>query len=77
MVYRPDIDERLCFVLMPFQPPFNDHYQKIIKPAAADAELEALRADDIFGTVVIISDIGIRSGARAWSSLMLPTKTRT
>lgn len=57
MVYRPSIDERLCFVLMPFRDPFNDYYQKIIRPAASDAGLETLRADNIFGTGVIITDI--------------------
>ena len=57
MVYRPEIDERLCFVLMPFRQPFNDYYEKIIKAAAAGAGLEALRADDIFGNGIIITDI--------------------
>jgi chaperonin GroEL len=42
---------------MPFKEPFNQYYQKIIKVAVASIGLEALRADDIFGTNVIISDI--------------------
>jgi hypothetical protein len=33
MVYRP----KLCFVLMPFGRPFDSYYEKIIKPAAAEA----------------------------------------
>lgn len=57
MVYRPSIDERLCFVLMPFKEPFNSYYHQIIKQAAADSGLEALRADDVYGTGAIIRDI--------------------
>lgn len=57
MVYRPSIDDRLCFVLMPFREPFNQYYEQIIKPAAEDAGLEALRADAIYGTRSIIKDV--------------------
>ena len=57
MVYRPTIDDKLCFVLMPFQEPFNAYYEKIIKQAAADAGLDAMRGDDVYGTGVIIRDI--------------------
>ncbi|HXU35408.1 MAG TPA: chaperonin GroEL [Blastocatellia bacterium] len=57
MVYRPFVDEKLCFVLMPFQDFFDGCYEKIIKPAAVDAGLEAMRADDVYGIGVIIQDI--------------------
>lgn len=57
MVYRPSIDEKLCFVLMPFKDPFDGYYERIIKPAAAAAGLEAMRADDVYGIGVIIQDI--------------------
>jgi chaperonin GroEL len=60
MVYRPNIDEKLCFVLMPFRDPFHSYYQKIIKPAAADAGLATLRSDEIYSIKAIMSDIWVR-----------------
>ncbi len=57
MVYRPSIDDRLCFVLMPFGHPFDSYYEKIIKPAAEEAHLQVLRADGIYSTGSIIQDI--------------------
>lgn len=57
MVYRPSIDEKLCFVLMPFGDPFDSYFEKIIKPAAHDSHLDALRADGIYGTGSIIKDV--------------------
>jgi hypothetical protein len=61
MVYRPKIDQKLCFVLMPFGPPFDSYYQQIIKPAAKDAGLDTIRSDEIYSTKPIIQDI--------WSSI--------
>jgi len=60
MVYRPKVDDKLCFVLMPFGDPFDSYYQKIIRPAAADAGLATLRSDEIYSTKAIISDIWAR-----------------
>lgn len=57
MVYRPDLDENLCFVLMPFRDPFNGYYEDIIKPTVTSANLKPLRADEIYGTQPIIHDI--------------------
>ena len=57
MVYRPSVDQKLCFVLMPFGQPFDGYYQHVIKPAVKRAGLEALRADEIYGTKAIIQDI--------------------
>jgi hypothetical protein len=59
MVYRPDIDDGLCFFLMPFREPFNEYYKNIIKKAvrAARPGLEPKRADEIFGNKAIIRDI--------------------
>lgn len=57
MVYRPKIDSKLCFVLMPLREPFNSYYQKIIKPAAEKSGLAALRSDEIYSTKSIINDI--------------------
>jgi len=64
MVYRPKVDEKLCFVLMPFGHPFDSYYQKIIKPAANDAGLATLRSDEIYSTKAIINDIW----ARIWAA---------
>ncbi len=57
MVYRPKIDDKLCFVLMPFGPPFDDYYEHIIKKAVKDAGMDALRADEIYGTGSIMRDV--------------------
>jgi hypothetical protein len=42
---------------MPFGPPFDGYYQKIIKPSAGKAGLDALRSDEIYSTKAIIQDI--------------------
>jgi chaperonin GroEL len=57
LVYRPKVDEKLCFVLMPFGFPFDSYYQRIIKPAAVEAGLAALRSDEIHSTNSIVNDI--------------------
>lgn len=57
MVYRPSVDNRLCFVLMPFKEPFNSYYNQIIKGAVMEAGLDPLRGDEIYGTQAIIRDI--------------------
>src|SRR6266481_6363408 len=57
MVYRPKIDKKLCFVLMPFGSPYDGYYHKIIKPAADKAALDTLRSDEIYSTKAIIQDI--------------------
>jgi chaperonin GroEL len=57
MVYRPKVDDRLCFALMPFGNPFDSYYIKIIRPAAEEAGLATLRSDEIRGRQAIIKDI--------------------
>jgi chaperonin GroEL len=57
MVYRPKIDQKLCFVLMPFGALFDGYYQKIIRPAAEKAGLAAVRSDEVYSTKSIIQDI--------------------
>jgi chaperonin GroEL len=57
MVYRPNIDDKLCFVLMPFGHPFDSYYHKIIKPAAKQVGLASLRSDEIRSTNAIVNDI--------------------
>ena len=57
LVYRPKIDAELCFVLLPLRAPFLGYFEKIIKPAAQDAGLIAAKADDIYGTRAVMTDI--------------------
>ena len=52
-----EMDEKLCFVLMPFQPPFNRLYEEVLTPVIKDAGLEPLRADQIFSPTPIVEDI--------------------
>ena len=46
------IDDRLCFVLMPFDEKFNPLYENILKNVIENEEfgLNCKRADEIFGT---------------------------
>jgi len=57
LVYRPAVDDNLCFVLLPLRSPFLGYFEKIIKPAALAAGLIAVKADDIYGTRAVIRDI--------------------
>lgn len=57
MVYRPNVDATSCFVLMPLREPHLEYFTGIIQPAARDAGLAALKADDIYGTAPIIQDV--------------------
>lgn len=47
----------LCFVLMPFDKPFDDVYRLIIAPAVREAGLEVMRADQIFTPGSIMEQI--------------------
>ena len=51
------IDEELCFVLMPFNPRFDDIYEKYIKPTLQKNFNKVKRADDIFTSTSIVDDI--------------------
>jgi hypothetical protein len=57
MPYRPDIDDKLCFVLMPFGEPFNGYYGDTIKPAVEATGLYARRADEIYRANPIMRDV--------------------
>ncbi|HXE06470.1 MAG TPA: chaperonin GroEL [Acidobacteriaceae bacterium] len=57
MVYRPDIDDSLCFVLLPLRAPYLGYFDQIITPAAKEAGLTAIKASDIYGTRPVIADI--------------------
>jgi hypothetical protein len=50
-------NSRSCFVVMPFQEPFNSYYTKIIVPAVNDVKLHPLRGDSLFRPTPIIGDI--------------------
>lgn len=47
----------LCFVLMPFNKEFDSIYNSVIKPCVVNLGFDCKRADEIFSTKVIISDI--------------------
>lgn len=51
------IDEKLCFVLMPFDAKYDAVYQEVIKPTGEEKGLDVKRADDIFSVNPIIVDI--------------------
>jgi hypothetical protein len=52
-----DVDEKLCFVLMPFTKPFKLLYTKVIKPVVTKCGLKCRKADDIFGPKPIMHDV--------------------
>jgi hypothetical protein len=51
------LNEKLCFIIMPFTDKLNPIYDSIIKPVIKDLNLECLRADEIFTSKPIIEDI--------------------
>jgi hypothetical protein len=57
MVHRPKVDDKLCFILMPFRDPFNGYYDHIIKPSVMSVSMNSVRADEVFSIGVIIRDI--------------------
>jgi chaperonin GroEL len=59
MVFRPDVDDSLCFVAMPFQDPFNGYFKHVLAPTLESLGLKPLRADNIYGTGPIITDIWV------------------
>lgn len=46
-----------CFVMMPFTPMSKTLYEKVIKPAVEEVNLECIRADEIYSKPHIMSDI--------------------
>jgi len=54
-----------CFVIMPFQQPFDSYYTHIIQPAVTEAGLICIRADEITKPGAIIEQIwmGIQNAA--------------
>jgi hypothetical protein len=59
-----EIDEKLCFVLMPFYEPFDTLYREVIKPAVTDTDLYPRRADEIYSVHPFMTDIW----GRIWKS---------
>jgi len=51
------VNEKLCFIIMPYTDKLNPIYENIIKPVIKDLKLECLRADEIFTSKPIIEDI--------------------
>lgn len=51
------VDNKLCFVIMPFTDKLNPIYERIIKPIIKELNLTALRADEIFTSKPIIEDV--------------------
>ncbi len=51
------LDEKLCFMLMPFKEPFTGIYEKLIKPAVEAEGFHVTKSNDIFSTSSVIEDI--------------------
>jgi hypothetical protein len=51
------VNEKQCFIIMPFTDKLNPIYDSIIKPVIKDLRMESLRADEIFNSKPIIEDI--------------------
>ncbi len=51
------IESDLCFVLMSFKEPYNEIYNKIIKPTVEKEGFRCVKSDDIFSTSAVIEDI--------------------
>jgi len=50
-------EEALCFVLIPFESPYTEIYETIIKPTVEAEGFRCLKSDDIFSTTSVIEDI--------------------
>lgn len=50
-------DQKLCFVIMPFEDRLDQIYKDIVKPCVEEQNLVCRRADDIRGNTAIIHDI--------------------
>jgi hypothetical protein len=63
---KPEVDPKLCFIVMPFgAEELTDVYEYFVKPSIeAHCGLRCERGDDVFGSNVIMDDIR-RSIARA------------
>jgi len=46
-----------CFVIMPFGTYFDGYYADVIRPALTSTGIACVRADEIYGTGVIVEDI--------------------
>lgn len=53
----PEKPRDTCFVMMPFEEPYETYFQKIYRPAILKAGLNPMRASDLFRPSVIVSDI--------------------
>lgn len=51
------VEEKLCFVLMPFRDQFLRIYNEHIKPTLEDIGLRVMKSDDIFTTTEVVEDI--------------------
>jgi hypothetical protein len=49
--------DKSCFVIMPFRDKFDEIYRRIIKPAAEASGFRPVRADEVYSTRPVISDI--------------------
>lgn len=54
---KVEIDNVLCFVIMPLAEEFDSVYRGVIEPVVAGLKLKCLRADEIFTPTPIIDDI--------------------
>jgi len=54
---QSELMKPIAFALMPFRDPYNKYYGAIIKPAAEEAGMRSLRADEIFGPTEIVKDV--------------------
>ena len=56
---EPEIDPKLCFIIMPFGPEeLTDVYEYFVKPSIeTNCALKCERGDDVFGSNVIMDDI--------------------
>jgi len=54
-----ELEQDLCFVLMPFKASFDRLYKEKIKPTVEACGLKCLRADDLFSPTPILEDVWI------------------
>src|SRR5262249_21982469 len=55
--FRADTQRPKAFIVMQFSSPYNEVYSHVIKDLCQECNIEAIRADEIYGPGIIIKDV--------------------
>jgi hypothetical protein len=55
--FRATVEKPKAFIVMQFSSPYNEVYSHVIKDVCDEFDIEAVRADEIYGPGIIIKDV--------------------